>query len=239
MLFTILGSGGEFIEKLLLLLMLVFALLPAFTLHEWAHGYAAYKLGDTTAKIDGRLSLNPLAHIDPFGALMLLVFGFGWAKPVPVRTRNLKNPKRDFAICSAAGPLMNFVLATVSAVLLAIAWVICYKLEVSIEMTDIIAQLFLFSIQINISLGLFNLIPLPPLDGSNIVAALLPNRIAAKYLRVRYYTHYIFIALILLSRSPAPLSQIADMIWFPLEFASSNLYSLLVDLANAIIRIFI
>ena len=93
------------------LILVLPCILVSLTFHEWAHGYAAYKCGDMTAKMYGRLSLNPLAHLDPVGSVCMLLFGFGWAKPVPVNTRNFRHPKRDFAIVAAAGPLMNLLLA--------------------------------------------------------------------------------------------------------------------------------
>ena len=117
MLFSILSSGGTLGEKLVLLLISVLALLPALSVHEWAHGYAAYKLGDSTARADGRLSLNPLDHLDPLGTLMLLLVGFGWAKPVPIVTRNFKNPRKGMALSAIAGPISNLLLGLVFVIL--------------------------------------------------------------------------------------------------------------------------
>ncbi|MBR5859464.1 MAG: site-2 protease family protein, partial [Clostridia bacterium] len=168
MLYSILSSGGSMSEKLLLLLISVLALLPALTVHEWAHGYTAYKLGDSTAKADGRLSLNPLDHLDPFGTLMLLLVGFGWAKPVPVNTRYFKKPRRDFALTSLAGPISNILLGFVSTLLYVFAVYACSAWSVSEMTAMVVINVFYFSALYNLGLGLFNLIPLPPLDGSNI-----------------------------------------------------------------------
>lgn len=239
MLLSVLLGDGSILEKLLLLLISVLALLPALTFHEWAHGFAAYKLGDSTAKADGRLSLNPLHHLEPFGTLMLLLVGFGWAKPVPVVTRNFKKPRRDFAICSLAGPIANFVLAFFSAFLCALCEFICLKLDiVGITRTIIISALY-YSIIYNIGLGLFNLIPIPPLDGSNVLICLLPNRAAAKYSTIRYYTRYIFLAIIILRWLPYPLNMIEDVIFMPLNWARSGLTELFLNIFDKLFSLFL
>ncbi|MBR6563682.1 MAG: site-2 protease family protein [Clostridia bacterium] len=195
-------NGGDIREIILSLLISIMTILPALTIHEWAHGFAAYKLGDSTAKADGRLSLNPLDHLDPVGSLLLLLVGFGWAKPVPVNTRHFKKPRRDFALVSLAGPLSNFIAAFVSAIVFGAALGICLKADASEAVVFVVTMFLQASIIYNVGLGLFNLIPLPPLDGSNILLCILPNRLASKYARLRYYTHYIFIALIILMRLP-------------------------------------
>ncbi len=144
MLINTLFGDGTIMEKILHLLIAIMALLPALTFHEWAHGFAAYKLGDNTAKADGRLSLNPLDHIDPIGGLMLLLLGFGWAKPVPVITRNFKKPKRDFAITSLAGPIANFVLALISAILYGLSLFLIVKFQLSGAIAQVLPLLFLY-----------------------------------------------------------------------------------------------
>ena len=214
-------SEGEMSEKILALLIAIIALLPALTVHEWAHGFSAYKLGDRTAKIDGRLSLNPLDHLDPLGSLTLLLFGFGWAKPVPVMTRNFKNPKRDFAISAFAGPFANFVLGFISALLFVLSVLIPWKFELTGITIEVLQQIFSFSLIYNIGLGLFNLIPIPPLDGSNILMCLLPNHLAAKYARIRYYTRYIILGLLLCSWLPYPFSAVTDIVFLPLDYLRS------------------
>ncbi len=229
MLFNILSSQGTMAEKILYLLISVLALLPALTFHEWAHGYAAYKLGDSTAKADGRLSLNPLDHIDPMGSLMMLIIGFGWAKPVPVNTRYFKKPKRDFALTSLAGPIANFVLGFVSGLLYVLSVFLVNKFGATGVIADLVPTLFMYSMLMNVGLGTFNLIPLPPLDGSNILMCILPNHIGAKYAKLRYYTHYIFIGLIILSRLPYPLGMIYDLIFAPLNWIRSGLTDLFIN----------
>lgn len=151
--------------------------LIAITFHEFAHGYAAYKLGDDTAKNQGRLSLNPFAHLDPIGTLMLLVAGFGWGKPVEVNPRNYTRKismEKGEAIVSAAGPIMNFILA----IIFTLIYCAIYKFASTAFIISTIGQIILLlissTISINIGLGVFNLIPLPPLDGSKILIHFLP-----------------------------------------------------------------
>lgn len=208
----------DFGLKLVYFLITIISLLPALTLHEWAHGYAAYKLGDDTAKADGRLSLNPLDHLDPMGSLMMLLVGFGWAKPVPINTRKFQKPKRDIAITSIAGPLMNFLVAIVSGLIYVLADKICSANDITGITTDVIITIFRYSMLLNIGLGLFNLIPIPPLDGSNVLMCALPPRAAMQYSKIRYYTRYIVLGIILLSWMPFPLNMVSDLIFLPLEF---------------------
>ena len=233
MLFSILSSGGTLGEKLVLLLISVLALLPALSVHEWAHGYAAYKLGDSTARADGRLSLNPLDHLDPLGTLMLLLVGFGWAKPVPVNTRHFKKPRRDFALTSLAGPISNLLLGFISALLYVLAVYACSALEISQMTATVIINVFYFSTLYNLGLGLFNLIPLPPLDGSNILICLLPNRLAAKYSKIRYYSSYIFLVLVIMRRIPS-LSFISEIVFWPVNQGRSLLFELFVEFGDMI-----
>ena len=222
MLFQIIASSGTIGDKIITLLLLVLVMIMSLTVHEYSHGYAAYKLGDSTAKADGRLSLNPLRHLDPVGALMLLIIGFGYAKPVPVITRNFKKPRRDFAIVSIAGPLSNFILAFIGALFLALMVKLDYArvykdmLYYVNETVPMVISLFLYYfILLNLGLGLFNLIPLPPLDGSNVVLCLLPNRLASKYAQLRRYTPYIWIAVIALSWIPG---KVGDYVFYPLTW---------------------
>jgi Zn-dependent protease len=148
-------------------------ILLALTFHEFMHGFAAYKLGDSTAKDMGRLTMNPLAHLDPIGTLMIILVHFGWAKPVPVNPYNLRNPKKDMVIISAAGPAANIVLAIISGVLLRIVTGGGLSF-LSMSVQQPVYTMIFFSLQINIALAFFNLLPIPPLDGSKIMRGFLP-----------------------------------------------------------------
>jgi Zn-dependent protease len=178
------------------------AVLIILTLHEFAHGYTAYKLGDNTARSMGRLTLNPLAHLDPFGALCLVLFHFGWAKPVPINPRNFKNPKRDFALTALAGPLFNIILAFISAFLYLVMLSIFSKISFASKFLYQIALntlkfIFIFH-SINIGLGIFNLIPVPPLDGSRILNVVLPPKIYFGIMRHERKIYWVLISWLLL-----------------------------------------
>lgn len=175
------------------------AVLVCITFHEVAHGYAAYFLGDNTAKNQGRLTLNPLEHIDLMGFLALLFFRFGWAKPVPINYNNLKKPKRDGAIIALAGPLANFVLAAI----LFIAMQLFYRLNSEISMS--VADFCAITAQISIGLGVFNLIPVPPLDGSHVIIPFLPIKWQFNILRNQQFIQFGLIMALYLNLLNFPL----------------------------------
>jgi Zn-dependent protease len=166
----------DFAVKLLAIPPLLFAL----CFHEFSHAWTAYRFGDPTAAAHGRLTLNPLRHLDPLGTLLLFMAGFGWARPVPVNPLNLRHPRRDMLWIAAAGPLSNLLLALISGVLLRVA--IPYAGSGGIAHG--VALLLLYSLQINLVLAVFNLIPLPPLDGSSVLKGLLPRDEAMAWARV-------------------------------------------------------
>jgi Zn-dependent protease len=169
----------EFLFKLSIMLVPgIFAVVC----HEVSHGYIAYKLGDSTAKSMGRLTLNPIKHIDPIGLLMLFIIKIGWAKPVPVNFNNLRNPKRDMIWVAAAGPITNLLLATVSAIL--IRSIIAIFSHIPIYFSEPMLLMLVFSVFINLVLAIFNLIPVPPLDGGRVIVGLLPHHLAMAYSRV-------------------------------------------------------
>jgi Zn-dependent protease len=169
--------------KLVVSSLFIFLILP---MHEYAHGYAAYRLGDPTAKYRGRLSLNPLTHLDPLGAIGIFLVGFGWSKSVPVDPRYFKNPKRDMALVALAGPIINFVAAIIGGIFLNMIYFFRGSLPSNLyNVLNLFLGYYLF---INISLAVFNLIPIPPLDGSRILVAFLSDRVASIYY---YYERYI------------------------------------------------
>ena len=180
------------------------AALICVPVHEYAHGYVAWKLGDPTAKQSGRLTLNPLRHFDPVGVVLLILFGFGWARPVPVDTRYFKNPKRDMAITSLAGPLSNFVLAFLMLVLLS-ASIRIFSYSAFVQF---LINLMLNIALLSIGLGVFNLLPIPPLDGSKILFSFLPERIYYIILRYERYGMIIMIAIIYLGLVTGPLNTV-------------------------------
>lgn len=180
------GSIQDYIISTLLTLPII---LFSLSFHEMAHGFAAYKMGDPTAKNFGRLTLNPLKHLDPIGALCMLLAGFGWAKPVPINARNFKNPRIGMAISGAAGPISNLLLALISALLLKLVFEISFFAFLPQIVISIIFTFLLLSVQLNISLAVFNLLPIPPLDGSRILYVFLPTKLyfgIMKYERIIY-----------------------------------------------------
>lgn len=173
----------------------VAAILVCLIIHEVCHGLAAFSLGDPTAKMNHRLSLNPLRHLDVFGTLMMVVVGFGWARPVPVDPRYFKKPKQGMALTALAGPASNFVLALFSA--LAVNGFMGV-IQVRGETTGLVTatRFFYLLVLLNIGLGIFNLIPFPPLDGSKVVAVLLPDQAYYKWMRLERYGMFILMVLL-------------------------------------------
>ena len=166
-------------------LILIFLVSPV---HELSHAAAALALGDRTPRWQGRITLNPLAHIDYIGSLMILLFGFGWAKPVEVNMRNFKNPKAGMAVTALAGPLSNFIIAFVAALFYAPVYDACISLLPTSEMlAEILYYFFNYFILINISIGIFNLIPIPPLDGSRILSSILPDKYYYQLMRYEQF----------------------------------------------------
>lgn len=164
------------IAQIISVIFIIVCILP---LHECAHGLIAVKLGDPTPKYDKRLTLNPLASIDPLGSLALLLFGYGWAKPVQINPRNFKNPKRDIAIVALAGPLSNFIASLVGALI----YIPVMAFAPENAFVNFVLMFLSSYILINISLAVFNLLPIPPLDGSRIVSAFLSDRAMYSYNR--------------------------------------------------------
>ena len=214
-------------ESLKLLVAQVLLSIPIILLtlsvHETAHGYVAYKLGDPTAKNFGRLTLNPFKHFDTLGFLMMMLVGYGWAKPVPINTRYFKKPKRDMAICGAAGPLSNLLMALLFAGLYKVFLLSVNMITISNQLTYNVLMLtstfFYLGIEINVMLAIFNLIPIPPFDGSRIALAVLPSHI---YFKIQKYERYIFIVFFVLL-----LTNILDPVLYFLRNGVMNLIFML------------
>jgi len=183
--------SGEYLEAVIVILSRAFVVFCCLPIHEFAHGWMASKLGDNTAKLQGRLTINPFAHLNPIGTVMIFLFGIGYAKPVEINANNFKKPKRDMAITAIAGPLSNVIMAFIFTFL---AYLFAYFVNNS-NLVYVIASFFYFAASVNAVLAVFNILPIPPLDGSKILAAVLPYKTYVKYMM---YERYIMIALLVL-----------------------------------------
>ncbi len=188
---------GNIVDALIMFMLYVPIVLMAITFHEYAHGYVAYKLGDPTARNLGRLSLNPMKHLDLFGALSFLILGIGWANPVPINTRYFKKPKKGMAIVALAGPAMNLILG-VTAISI---YCLCFKFIPSVAQNPVLELFFTQLAFLNFYFAFFNLLPIPPFDGSRIAFVILPDRLYFKVMRhERVIMLVTLIAIILLTR---------------------------------------
>lgn len=184
-------------EEFLQLLYTLPAVLLAIVLHEYAHGLVSVWMGDDTPKRQGRLSLNPLRHLDPVGVICLAVFKFGWAKPVQVNPRAYNRPKLGMALTALAGPVMNFLLAFLGYLVYAALWKQGLFFRTGTGVRLVYSFLMVF-ISVNLGLGVFNLIPIPPLDGSRILGLILPEKYYFGYMRYERYGMYVLMAIILI-----------------------------------------
>ena len=191
------------------LLYTIPACLIAIVLHEWAHGYVSYRLGDPTPKLEGRLSLNPLKHLDLLGTLSLIFFHFGWAKPVPIDTRYYKNQRTGLALVSLAGPAMNFILGFlftfIQLLILKYGYYALYTSNIAYYLYVVVY----YTAYLNICLGLFNLIPIPPLDGSKVLYAFLPYETRDQFMQFERFGGIALILLLMcgLSSLLSPISS--------------------------------
>ncbi|MBR4768122.1 MAG: site-2 protease family protein, partial [Lachnospiraceae bacterium] len=203
------GSFTQFFRDPTSLLYRLPAILIGLTVHEWAHAFAAWKLGDPTAKDMGRMTMNPLAHLDPVGLLSLILLGFGWAKPVPVNPRRYRKFRRDDIIVSLAGIMMNLLTAFAALLILYILLRFVPSLRINEAFLTIMGSV----IGINLSLAVFNLIPLPPLDGSHVAENLFGHMIPRFFFFLRKYGNYILLALLLTGVLTPALSKTVQWLY--------------------------
>lgn len=197
-------------ETILDYLIKALVLFTAVPVHECAHAWVAEKMGDDTGRKQGRITLNPFAHLTLWGSLMMILVGFGWGKPVSVDPRNFKNPKKGMVLTSLAGPASNFIMAFLSMIVYKVLAFLSFAKDSST--LDMLATVFVYITLINISLAVFNFLPIPPLDGSKIFNAILPEK---WYFTIMKYENFIFIALIILVYSgllDAPLSFLQNKV---------------------------
>ncbi len=205
------GSLKEFI-------LLIPVILFSLTVHEVCHGWIADKFGDPTARATGRLTLNPIAHLDPIGTIMLFIAHFGWAKPVMVNPYNLKDPKKDMIWISLAGPGANFLLALLAGIALRLLMAFG-SLNLSGLLGSSIFAILILTLQINLALGIFNLIPIPPLDGAKVLFGLLPYDMEHHYQWLERYGMVILLALFVLD-SFTPFKILSIILWVPANLLS-------------------
>lgn len=201
-------------------IFVVFFCLPV---HELAHGWAAYKMGDSTAKNLGRLTFNPFAHLDLFGTIMLFLFGIGYANPVPVNARNFREPKKGMIVTALAGPGSNILMAFIFVCLYYIVLLFPQTLAV-----NFILSFLGFAATVNVSLAVFNLLPIPPLDGSKVIGFLIPSK---AYFKILQYERYIMIGLLILLFTgvlDTPIQFISDLLMKVISFIPSLIYNLFV-----------
>lgn len=206
MLFDIFSGDADFFALMIKLFSRLFVIFCTMPIHEYAHALIATKLGDQTPRLSGRLTLNPMAHISPLGALMIVLCGFGYAKPVCVNPRNFKDSKKGMALTAIAGPISNLIMGFLFVFLSELF----YNLEPSL-LTSSFYYFFYFAAVVNVNLAVFNLLPIPPLDGSRILQLLIPAKYYYKFLEYERYIVIVVFILILTGVLTKPLSLISSL----------------------------
>ena len=215
---------GDARLALIVFLLTVPSMLIALTFHEVAHGFVAYKCGDPTAYNMGRLTLNPIKHLDPIGTLFMLLVGYGWARPVPVNSRYFKNPRKGMALTALAGPMTNLILGFLGV---ALYWVVLYFVSTSLVMSAVWEAVILFAYyfaMLNLTFAVFNMIPLPPFDGSRIFLVFLPPKY---YFGIMKYERYILLGVLLLMSFKPEWSPVHMIVEFLFNKMSAFMYMIL------------
>ena len=223
MLYSLIRGGASLdriIAAVLSSLVIVFLTLP---IHEFSHAFAATKLGDYTPRYQGRLTLNPFAHIDYIGALCIILFGFGWAKPVQINARNFKNPKWGMVISAAAGPASNLAVALIAMLLFNAVYTL-FALNTAVY---IVLYFLSYLAQINVYLAVFNLLPVPPLDGSRVLFAVLPARYYFAVMKYERYIYFALLALLLFGVLTVPIRYLAGFVMGGIEYLAALPFNLL------------
>lgn len=223
MLLSLIMGRGSLEDIILSLLLTIPTVLIALSFHEFAHGWAAYKLGDPTARNFGRLTLNPLKHFSLWGSVMMLLVGFGWAKPVPINTRYFKNPKKGMAISAAAGPVMNLLLAFIGLIVYTVSIKFFWR-YMSAQVFYAMSLFFSNFCYMNVFFAVFNLLPIPPFDGSRLLFAFLPDK---HYFAIMKYENIIMIVVLI-----GLATGILDL---PFEFIADRIISGMEWLVNLIL----
>lgn len=217
MLFDILSGRYTGIQILAGVFASVFVVFCTLPIHEYAHALVATKLGDQTPRLQGRLSLNPMHHLDPIGALMIILLGFGYAKPVAVNARNFKKPKVGMALTALAGPCANLLMALI--------FLLLKNIVMAISTTNVLAiallYFFVFAASINVGLAVFNLLPIPPLDGSRILQLIIPQKYYFKFMQYERYIILVVFALLFFNVLNKPLSWLQSVVYNALDFIVS------------------
>lgn len=223
MLFSILRDHSSPLDIAVYLFTMVFVVFCTLPIHEFAHAWVATKLGDQTARLSGRLTINPIAHIDPIGAIMIFLIGFGYAKPVPVNPRNFKDPKKGMAITALAGPTANILMAFV---FLFLKNAVAAFADTDTLVIKAIVFFLYYAALINISLAVFNLLPIPPLDGSRLFQLFIPDKY---YYKIMQYERYIIIGVFILLLTGAlstPISFLAGILYNGLDYITALPFNL-------------